>query len=111
MTKKNENINVEETKVEETTIEEETVETVNEEDVEVEVKESKLSKAKNFVMKHKKKILAGGLALAAGIAGYALGAKTDDDDFIQDCLMDSDDEPLALESHEEVSTSEETIEE
>lgn len=111
MTKKNENINVEETKVEETTIEEETVETVDEGDVEVEVKESKFSKAKDFVMKHKKKILIGGLTLAAGIAGYTLGVKTHDYDFFPDCLPDSDEEPLTLESHEEVEISEETIEE
>lgn len=105
MTKKNENINMEETKVEET------VETVDEGDVEVEVKESKFSKAKDFVMKHKKKILIGGLTLAAGIAGYTLGVKTHDYDFFPDYLPDSDEEPLTLESHEEVEISEETIEE
>ena len=105
MTKKNE------TKVEET-IEEETVETVDEGDVEVEVKESKFSKAKDFVMKHKKKILIAGLTLAAGITGYALGVKTHDYDFFPDCLPDDDEEPLQLETYgDEVDVNEKTIEE
>lgn len=109
MTKKNENINVEETKVEQETIEEETVETVDAE--EVEVKESKFTKVKNFVKKHKKEILIGGLTLVAGAAGYALGVKNNDDDFIpaNNCLEDSYNEPLALEAHDEVESSEEEI--
>lgn len=111
MTKKNENINVEETKVEQETIKEETVETVDAEEVEVEVEESKFTKVKNFVKKHKKEILIGGLTLVAGAAGYALGVKNNDDDFIpaNNCLKDSCDELLALDTHEEVETSEEEI--
>ena len=47
--------------------------------VEEEVKEGFLTKAKNGLKKHGKKVAIGAAVAAAGVVGYMLGLKTDDD--------------------------------
>lgn len=71
-------------------IKEEVVEaTVVEEE---EVKEGFLTKAKNGLKKHGKKVAIGAAVAAAGVVGYMLGLKTDDDSEYIDAydLDDSD---------------------
>ena len=60
--------------------------------VEEEVKEGFLTKAKNGLKKHGKKIAVGAAVAAAGVVGYMLGLKTDDDSEYIDAydLGDSD---------------------
>ena len=80
---------------------EETEEFAEDEVVEFEEteKESLIAKGKNFFTRNKKKILAVGLTLVAGAAGYALGSKSDSSEPID---VDYAEVPPAIEeSHSE----------
>ena len=86
---------------------EETEEIVEDKAVEVEEteKESLITKGKNFFTRNKKKILAVGLTLVAGAAGYALGSKSDSSEPID---VDYTEVPAAIEDNSE--SEEETTE-